>query len=62
MLLTLSLTMATGEMERMTGTINAMEPDAQTVAVAVPHGRETLTVGGRLSSQATVPKGKNTVP
>jgi hypothetical protein len=43
----------------MTGTITAMEPDAQTV-VAVPQGKETGTVGGRRRLQAIVPQGKNT--
>ena len=54
--------MAAGRMERMTGTIAAMEPDAPTVVVAVPQGKETLTVGCRLSPQAIGPNGKNTVP
>jgi hypothetical protein len=49
-------------MERMTGTITVMEPDAQTVVVAVSQVKETLTVGGLLSPQAMVPKGKKTVP
>ena len=62
MLLTLSRAMAAGRMEWMTGTITAMEPDAPTVVVAVSQGKETLTVGGRRSSQAIGPKGKNTVP
>jgi hypothetical protein len=61
MLLTLSRAMAAGWMERMTGTITAMEPDAQTV-VAVSQVKETLTVRGLLSPQAMVLKGKKTVP
>jgi hypothetical protein len=44
----------------MTRTITAMAPDAQTVVVTVPQGKETWTVGGRCSLQASVPTGKNT--
>ena len=40
-LLALAFTMAAGRMERMTGTSTAVEPDAPTVVIAVPQGKET---------------------
>ena len=45
----------------MTGTITAMELDAQRV-VAVPQGQETVRVGGPRRPQAIVPTAKNTGP
>ncbi len=41
-LLTLAFAMAVGRMERMTGTSTAVEPDAPTVVIAVPQGKETV--------------------
>lgn len=42
-LLTLAFAMAAGQIERMTGTSTAVEPDAHTVVIAVPQGKETVS-------------------
>jgi hypothetical protein len=57
MLLNMAVAAAVGRMRRMTGTIKAVDPAAQTVVVEVPLSHDTFTVGGPLSPQATVKKG-----
>ena len=58
-LLGLSLATAAVRMERMTGKIAAIDAAAQTVVVKVPLGKGTFTIGGPLSPQAVVTKGKH---
>jgi hypothetical protein len=59
-LLNLALATAVGRMQRMTGTIKAVDPVAQTAVIEVPLGHDTFTVAGPLSPQATVKKGGQT--
>jgi hypothetical protein len=54
----LSLATAAVRIEQMTGTIAAIDPDAKTVVVEVPFGKDKFTVGGPLSSTAIVTNGK----